>query len=141
MERNKLKISKAGRAQTSAIVTGVVIALVLSLLLTALIVNLILNGQLSEKITPAAIFVVRAISLLVGALIGGFILKQNYLKLVGFITAGYFAVLTGTGIVFYDGSFKNFLLGVVSVLIGGIASLLILQAPKSNMHKRKKYSL
>lgn len=141
MKRNKLKISKAGRSHTSAIVTGVVIASALSLLLTALIANLILNGQLSEKITTAAIFVVRAISLLVGALIGGFVLKQNYLKLVGFITVGYFVVLTGTSIVFYDGSFKNFLLGVVSVLIGGVAALLILQAPKSNMHKHKKYSL
>ena len=141
MKRNKLKISKAGRAQTSAIVTGVVIELVLSFLLTALMGNLILNGHFGENIAQASIFLIRTISVLVGALIGGLLLRHNYLKLVGFITAGYFAVLTGTGIVFYDGSFKNFLLGVVSVLIGGIASLLILQAPKSNMHKRKKYSL
>lgn len=141
MKRNELKKSKTGRSHTSAIVTGVVIASVLSLLLTALIANLILNGHLGEEIATVAIFVIRVISVLVGALIGGLILKKNYLKLVGFITAGYCVVLIGTGIVFYDGSFKNFLLGVVSVLIGGIAALVTLQTPKNNMHKRKKYSL
>lgn len=139
MNRNKLKISKAGISHTSAIVTGVVIASVLSLLLTALIANFILNEHFSEKITAAVIFGIRTISVLVGALIGGFILKQNYLKLVGFITVGYFVVLIGAGIVFYDGSFKNFLTGAVSVLIGGVAALLILQTPKGNMHKHKKF--
>jgi len=141
MKRNKLKVSKVGRSHTAAIITGVVIALVLSFLLTALMGNLILNGHFGENIAQASIFVIRAVSVLVGALIGGLLLKQHYLKLVGFITAGYFVVLIGIGIVFYDGSFKSFLLGVVSVLVGGVAALLILQTPKSNMHKRKKISL
>lgn len=141
MKRNKLKVSKAGRSHTAAVITGVVIALVLSFLLTALMGNLILNGHSGENIAHASIFLIRTISVLVGALIGGLVLRHNYLKLVGFITAGYFVVLIGIGIVFYDGSFKSFLVGAVSVLVGGIAALLILQMPKSNMHKRKKFSL
>lgn len=141
MKRNKLNVSKAGRSHTTSIITGVVIALVLSFLLTALIGDLILKGHLGENIASASIFVIRAVSVLVGALIGGLLLKQNYLKLVGFITAGYFIVLIGIGIVFYDGSFKSFLLGIASVLAGGVAALLILQMPRSNVHKRKKLSL
>lgn len=141
MKRNKLKVSKAGRSHTAAVITGVVIALVLSFLLTALMGNLILNGHSGENIAQASIFLIRTISVLVGALIGGLVLRHNYLKLVGFITAGYFVVLIGIGIVFYDGSFKSFLVGAVSVLVGGIAALLILQMPKSKMHKRKKFSL
>ena len=141
MKRNKLKISKAGRSHTAAIITGVVIALALSFLLTAMMGNLILKGHFGENIARASIFVIRTISVLVGALIGGLLLRHNYLKLVSFITAGYFVVLIGLGIVFYDGSFKSFFVGVVSVLVGGVVALLILQMPKSNMHKRKKISL
>ena len=112
MKRNKLTISKGGRSSTSAIITGVIAASLISVLLTALAANLILNGQLGEKSAAAVSFTIRAISQLGGALIGALLLKRNYLKMVGFITAGYLLVLTGTGIVFFDGSFKNFLLAL-----------------------------
>lgn len=141
MKRNKLTISKAGRSHTSVIITGVIIASLISVLLTALVTNFILNGHLREKNTTAIIFVIRTISLLIGALIGASLLKQNYLKIVGLITAGYLIIMIGTGIVFFDESFKNFLLGVASVLIGGIAALIILQTPKRNHVKHKKFAL
>ena len=135
---DKLKVSKTGTSHTTAIVTGGVIALLISVFLTALAANFILNGHFSEKSAVAVIFVIRTISLLVGALIGASLLKQNYLKVVAIIAAEYLIALVGMGIVFFDGSFKNFLLGTVSVVIGGVAALLILQAPKSNRLKLKK---
>ena len=141
MKRNKLKVSKTSRSNISAIVIGVLIASVISILLTVLVANLVLNGHLEENSTAAVIFIIRAISLLIGALIGASLLKQNYLKLVGFITAGYLILLTGTGIVFYSGNLKSFISGAASVLIGGVATLLILQTPRGNRIKRKKFPL
>lgn len=140
MKRNKLKISKAGRSHTSAIVAGAIIALLLSVLLTALLANFILNGRLSEKVTAVGIFLIRTISVLAGALIGASLLKQNYLKLVGFITAVYLVALIGTGIVFFEGGFQNVLLGAVSALTGGVAALLILLMPKGNRRKLKTFA-
>lgn len=141
MKRNKLKMPKAGISSTAAIVIGVVIAALASVILIALMSNLILNGHLGEQIATVIIFAIRSVSLLIGALIGGLLMKHNYLKLVGLIAAGYLLVLTGIGIVFYSGSLKNFLLGMISVLVGGVAALLILQKPKGNRLKLKKFTL
>ena len=141
MKRNKLKISKAGTSITSAIVTGIMIASLVSILLTVLVTNNILNGQLGEKIATATIFVIRSVSVLIGALVGGTLMKKNYLKLIGFTAIGYLIVLTGMGIVFFSGSLKNFFWGAVSVLVGGAGALLILQMPKGNRVKHKKFAI
>lgn len=141
MKRNKLKMPKAGASQTSIIIIGVVTASLVSLLLTALTTNHILNGHVGVEIASAVIFAIRSVSLLIGALIGGSLMKKNNLKLVGLIAAGYLIMLTGTGIVFFSGNLKNFLLGVISVLVGGVAALLILQKPKTNRVKHKKFAL
>lgn len=140
MKRSKLKISKTDRSHTSAIITSTIIALLLSVLLTALMGNIMLSGHLSEKTVTAGVFLTRSISVLVGVLIGASMLKQHYLKLVSIISAVYFVTLIGTGIVFFDGSFQNFLLGVISVLIGGVAALLILLMPKRNRRKLKIFA-
>lgn len=141
MKRNKLKISKDGRSKSTAIIIGIAVASLLSVLLTGVISNLVLKGNLSEKLANGAVFVIRTISVLAGALIGGSLLKHDYLILIGIIVSGYLTMLIGAGIVFFNGSFKNFLLGIISVIIGGAVALLILQAPKGNRYKHKKIAL
>ena len=141
MKKNKLNTSKTGQSLASAVAIGVIVASVLSVLLSALLSNVVLNGRLQETSVSAIVFVIRSISMLLGALIGGAILKKSFLPLVGFTAAGYLLVLLGIGIVFYDGSFKNFLSGIASVLIGGIAALFIIQRPKNKRNKSVKYIL
>ncbi|MBR5022191.1 MAG: hypothetical protein IKY18_03190 [Oscillospiraceae bacterium] len=141
MKRNKLRISKDGRSKSTAIIIGITVALLLSVLLTVAVSNLVLKGNLSEKLASGVIFVLRAISVLAGTLIGGSILKRDYLILIGIIASVYLIMLIGIGIVFFNGSFKNFLLGVISVLVGGVVALIILQAPKGNRYKHKKIAL
>lgn len=140
MKSSKLKISKTDRSHTSAIMTGTIVALLLSVLLTALMGNIILSGHLSEKTVTAGVFVTRSISVLVGSLIGASMLKQHYLKIVSIISAVYFITLIGTGIVFFNGSFQNFLLGLVSVLIGGAVGLLLLLMPKHSTRKLRIFA-
>lgn len=140
MKRNKLKAPKVGRSLTWAIIVGVIAASLLSILLTALLTNFVLNGHLSEGSAGVIIFLVRVVSMLVGALIAAVIYKQQYLPLIGFTALGYLLVLLGTGIVFFDGSFKHFLSGVTSVLVGGIISLLILTRPKNKSRRAIKYN-
>ena len=141
MKRNKLKMSGIKQSNASAIFTGVILATLLSLLLTALMANFVLNGHLSEKHISAISFVIRTISVFAGSLAGASLLKQKFLRSVAIIVAGYLVVLIGIGIVLYDGSFKNFIQGIVSVLSGGGIALLILLRPKGNKHKRVKISL
>ena len=131
MKRNKLKAPKVGQSLTSSLIVGVIAASLLSVLLTALLSSFVLNGRVSEGSADVIIFLIRAVSLLAGILIAAAIYKQKYLPLVGFTALGYLLALLGTGIVFFDGSFKQFLSGVASVLVGGILSLLILTRPKS----------
>lgn len=140
MKRNKLNAPKIGQSLASAVTVGVIVALLLGLLLTALLTNLTLNGGLREEGAGIFIFAVRFISVLVGALIAGVILKEKYLPLVGFTALGYLLVLLGIGIVFFDGSFKHFLSGVGSTLLGGVVSILILKSPGARKHKPAKYN-
>lgn len=140
MKRNKLQTSKTGTL-ASAIAAGVIAASLLSVLLTALLTNLALNGSLGENSISAFVFLVRAISVLLGSLIGGMVLKRKFLLQVGLTALSYLVVLLAAGIVFYDGSFKRFLSGAASVLTGGVAALLILQRPKIKRHRSVKYNL
>ena len=141
MKRNKLKISKGGISQSAAIVCGIITALLLSVILSVLIVNLVLQGSMRENIISGVVFVIRTISVLSGALICGILLKRDYLKLTGIIAVGYLIILIGMGIVFFDGSFKNFVTGAISVLIGAVVAVLILLRPKGNRYKHKKLAL
>jgi len=141
MKRNRHITAKAGQSLTTVIVVGILVASLLSILLTALVTNLVLNGSFGENSVAPIIFVIRTISLFIGALIGGALSKHKILLQVSLTALGYMIVLLGIGIVFYDGSFKHFLSGAVSVLAGGVAALLILQRPKNKSRRRTKISL
>lgn len=141
MKRNKLQSSKAGRSLTGVIMAGVIIATLLSLLLSALMSSFVLSGRLQEGSVRAVSFIIRLISVFAGALIGGVLSKEKYLLQVGLTALGYMLVLIGTGIVIYNGSFRHFLSGAGSVLIGAVSAFLILQKQNTKGHKITKISL
>lgn len=140
MKGNKHKKSTTGRTNTSAIAIGVAIAILLSALLTAGVTSLVLKGSLRESVAGAVVFLIRGLSVLAGALVAGGIKKGKYLQITGFTALGYMVILLGLGIALYDGSFRSFFGGVISVLLGGAVALLIQQRPKSGRHKTAKYS-
>lgn len=110
---------------------GVLIAVVVSILLTGLYGILMLNGQVEESPSMAAVFLIRMVSVAIGGCIAGTLTKAHFLPVVGIVTAGYLVLLAGTGIVAFDGSFKNFGAGVLSILLGGAAACITkVKAPK-----------
>lgn len=141
MKRNKVTISRTGQSLASAITIGILVTSVLSLLLSVLASYFVINGSLQENRIFITVFSIRLISVLLGALVAGAIFKRSYLPLVGTITGGYLLVLISVGGIICGGDFQQFLSGVVSVSIGGIAALLILQRPRKTGNKSSKYSL
>lgn len=141
MKRNKSKRPTVNKTITSAAITGVVVSIVISLLLLILEGYLTLNGHLSEGSVKVCVFAIRTASLLVGTLIAAAILKCAYLKLVGIVAAGYLLTLITIGIVFFDGSFKNFLAGILSVVTGGAIALVILLRPNRRRTKLPKITI
>ena len=141
MKRNKPKRPTVNKTITSAAITGVVASIVISLLLLILEGYLTLNGLLSEGSAKVCVFAIRTASLLVGTLIAAAILKGAYLKLVGIVAAGYLLTLITIGIVFFDGSLKNFLAGILSVVTGGAIALVILLRPNRRRTKLPKITI
>ena len=126
MKFNKQKFSVVTGAGV-----GVLIAVVVSILLTGLYGILMLNGQVGESPSMAAVFLIRMVSVAIGGYIAGALTKAHFLPVVGIVTAGYLVLLAGTGIVAFDGSFKNFGSGVLSILLGGaVACITKVKAPK-----------
>lgn len=141
MKRNKLQLSKSNESLRTAVLTGVIVALLVSVFLAALMTNLVINDVLDEKSVNATVFFIRTISVLIGALVGGIILKHKYLLQVGFTTLGYILVLLTAAIVFYAGNFKDFLAGTISSLVGGGVALAVLQNRKSIRNRTIKISV
>lgn len=140
MKRKKLQASKAGHSLASVVITGVIVALLLSVLLSGVLTNLVLNGRLKEKGVSTSILLVRTISVLIGGLVGGVLLKQKYLLQVALTALGYILALLGIGIGLYEGSFRHFLSGCLSAVAGGTMALVILQRPKNKKRSTVKFS-
>jgi len=137
MKSNKIS---AKRTVPMAAAVGIVTGVGISIILTAALTSLVLNGRIGNNGEVVALFVIRGLSMLIGGLLGGMIAKEKYLQIVGIITLGYLVTLVGIGIVFFDGSFRNLLDGVISVLLGSVTSFLILQRPKRRRHSAVKFS-
>ena len=135
MKKNMRVTSSRKITEVPAVVIGVVAATIISVLLTAGLTSLIMNGMVSETAAGPYVFVIGMIASAIGCLIGMILMKGKYLIIAGSAALGYLAVLIGLGIVLYEGSFKNMLSTVVSVLLGGvIACLLVLKPLKKPKH-------
>jgi len=119
------------------ILLGVGIAIIISLLLTWLQTSLTLRGSIPLENAGIFTFIIRTVSVFAGSLIGTVITEGKGLSVIGIITGIYLFLLIVLGILLYDGLFHGLLLGVVSVLIGGILVVLIKLKPQ----KRRKYSV
>lgn len=139
MKGNKHRAAKPLRSQTKAILFGIAVGVLISILLTAGTSTLVLRGSLAEKNTVSAVFIIRVVSALAASLTAGAISKEKHLFVTGLTTLGMFAILIGLGIVLYNGSFQNFFVGLLSVLLGGGVALLILQRPKRKRYTTAKY--
>lgn len=104
---------------------GLAAALSVSALLTLLLTSLIINGRLGEENGNALVFVIRILSVFVGGLIGASLAQGKYLPVISLVSLGYLIMNIALGIALYDGSFRNFIGGVMSVLIGGATACLI----------------
>lgn len=127
MKKNKRRAT--GSTVTAGVVIGIASALAISLLMSLTLTSFAINGSISEDSIGIYIFAIRMISTLLGGLIGTGITKGRYIPVIGLITGGILVVLLGWGIVFYDGRFQNVGSGVVSVLIGGVAVVILKLRP------------
>ncbi len=133
MKFNKPKVSVITGAGI-----GVATAVVISILLTALYGVLMINGSVGEAPSTVVIFLIRTVSAAVGGFVAAVLTKGYFLPVVGITIAGYLILLLGTGIIAFDGSFKNFGSGLLSVLLGGaIPCITKLKAPKRRLKMPK----
>lgn len=140
MKRKKLQSSGAHRSNITVILAGMIVSLLFSLLLSVLVATFVLNGSLREETVQPITFGIRMISVFAGTLIGGIVFKEKSLLQVVFTAVGYLLVLFGMGIVFYDGEVRNFLSGGISVLLGAVLSLVVLERTKNRRHKLSKFT-
>lgn len=117
---------------------GIGLAVLLSILLSALLANLVIGGSFQEQNASVVIFLIRTLSVLVGGFVATAISEGKPLPLIGIVGIGYLMILIAIGIVFYDGSFKGFLGGVLSAFIGcALACAIKLKPIKNKRHKIK----
>lgn len=128
---------KGGCSTIVSISAGIIAALIISTLLSAGLTSLTVNGKVKEEITGIYIFIIRALSVLIGSLLGTGLEKGKYLPVISAVTLGYLLVLLGFGITVYNGSFQNFGGGIVSILSGSVIACLIKLKPQ----KRQKHAV
>ena len=115
----KIKGAKQGENKiVTGVGIGIGIAILLSILMTAGLTSLVLNGKLAEQTSDAVVFGIRLAAVLLGGLIGTGISNEKVLPVIGSIGLGYLLILIAFGIAVYDGSFRGFGLGLLSVAAG-----------------------
>lgn len=125
-----------GNAFIRGITIGTVIAAAISFLLSMGLTSLIAKGSISESSPGVYIFIIRSLSVLAGCLLATWIVKEKNLQIIGIVSCLYLLILLGVGIIMYDGSFHNFGLGLLSVILGGGIACIIKLIPQ-----KKKYHL
>ncbi len=138
MNKKTRLTTTSNRTATIGILVGIIAAFIISLILVAVTTGLITGNKLNEESSNWIVFVVRAIAVLIGVLIGSGIVKEKHIITIGVIVAGYLALLLGLGIVMFDGAFKNFWNGLISALIGGVAGYLIRLKSQNKPRKARK---
>ncbi len=123
MKLKKQFKTKGSRPTVYGVLIGTSIALLISILLSAAATSIIAKGKMDEAGYNITVFIIRAISVFTGAMVGTRISKEKYFVIIGIIAAAYTIVLVSLGIIIYDGSFQNFGTGVLSVLLGSIVGI------------------
>lgn len=140
MKKNRHMTSSAKLTELPAAIIGIATATLISFLLTVALTSLVMNGTVGESSTGPYIFAIRTIASAIGCFLGALLLNGKYLIIAGTIALGYLAVLIGTGIILYDGSFNNMLSGTVSVLLGGIFACVVVLKPLKKSKNKARYT-
>lgn len=114
-------------------VIGILVAAAVSALITGLQSGFIGSNKIGEGTTAAVIFMTRVLSVAAGCFLATSLTRNRILPVIGITTAGYLVLLLGIGITAFNGSFKNFGSGLLSVLLGGaIPCIIKLKTPKKS---------
>lgn len=108
---------------------SVIIVIVLSLIFPVMI----LSGKIGENQISLVATVAQFVSALFGAWIAGKIAGDQKLLGIGLAVGMYFLLLICSALLFFDGFSPRIIIGLISILLGAGAALLIL-------NKRKKRS-
>ena len=138
MKRNLQILKLGGQAIGISIASGAAIAVVITVLMNIGLTSLVINGQIAESDTAFIVFIIRAVSVMIGGMIASALAKEKILITIGITAIGYLLIVVALGIIFYDGSFRNFISGVISVAVGAVcACVLRLKTPRKKKHSVK----
>lgn len=137
MKSNIRRVQDRKASSALSVAVGTVVAVGISLAMTCGITSLILRGNMGMNGVSVALFAVRALSVLVGCLVGTGLYKEKMLIVLGAVAGGYLLLITATGVLIFDGSVKHLLIGVLSVALGGGVACFI----RLSVQKKPRYAV
>ena len=137
MNRNIHKVSDRKFSTAASVIVGVVTAVTISLALTGGMTSFVLEGNIGINGVDIAIFFIRALSVLVGCLVGTGLYKEKMLMIIGVVAGCYLLLITALGVIVFDGSVKRFASGALSVVAGGAGGCLI----RLSAQKKPRYAV
>ena len=139
MKYKNRKLTEVRISITSGILAGTALSLIISLLVTGWMTSLALNGRIGMEQMDVVIFFVRALSVMVGALLATGLYKERMLMTVGITVGCYMLCIVALGILAFDATATNLFGGLLSVTSGGAAACIIrLSAQKKVRYTRKR---
>ena len=124
-----------------AAILGTVCSILVSVIMLAGLASLFIGQMINENFEDVGIFLVRAVSVLIGVLCGTIVVKNKPLVTAGLIILGYLLILIVCSVAIYDGVIDDFVFCVLSVVVGGGVGLVIrlnLQNSKKSRRKTKR---
>ena len=139
MKQKKYAVTGRGHGLGTNLLFGVGASLIVSLLLSLLLTSITINGSITEDHAGKFVFAARAVSVLIGGLVSAGMEKGKYIPVIGMTALGYLLVVMGVGILFFDGGFREFGTGLISVVIGGCLACVIKLVRWSKPNRAAKY--
>lgn len=138
MKYNLRMFKSGGRSVAFSVLAGVIAAVVISLLLNMGLTSLVMKGHVEEKGTKIFMFLIRAVSVMVGGMVATALSKEKLLLVIGLTSVAFLVILVGLGIIFFENAFHNFGGGALSVATGAAcACVLKLKVPTKKKHSVK----
>lgn len=137
--KKKLHTTKYNyRSVWFSVLLGIITALIVSGILSLGLTSLVMNGHVELSSTTAIIFMIRAVSVLIGGLLASALFNEKHLMIIGSITLIYLIIILMMGVIAYNESFINFGGGVLSAVAGGVSACIVrLKPPTKRKHPIK----
>ena len=124
MKSKNRSLKFSDKSTVYGVIVGAVAAMITGVLIMTGVTSLLIHSRVREHIVGLSIFLIRVIATLVGVMIGTNLTKEKTIVTSGAISAAFLVILTGLGIIFYDESFRDLGLCVLSIMIGGVIGCL-----------------